>query len=144
MKPETDTPSASHEKAAARWFGSARSPTTCWTESIASVKPVPTSAAATSSGATSAVAYGKAAGSSMPPSINRTPVRVGRHGPTASSQRPARTAISIGTSANSAIITPTVKVDALFASAYSEPVMRADTNAMCTRTAIAMMRTSVM
>ena len=46
------------------------------------------------------------------------PVRVGRHGPTASSQRPARTAISIGTSANSAITTPTVKVDALFASAY--------------------------
>src|SRR5690348_16764671 len=68
---------------------------------------------------------------------------VGRHGPTASSQRPALTAISMGTSANSAIITPTVNVDALLASAYSDPVMRADTNAMCASTAMPMIRTRI-
>ncbi len=55
-KPEIDAPRASQENAAARWFGSARSPTTCWTDSIAKVEPVPTSAADTSRGATSAVA----------------------------------------------------------------------------------------
>ena len=79
----------------------------------------------------------------MPASISTMPTSVGRHGPTASSQRPARTAINIGTNANSAIITPTVKVEAWLVSAYREPVMRAATNAMCVSTMTAMMRARI-
>src|SRR3954454_17470464 len=76
--------------------------------------------------------------------MRATPVSVGRRAPTASSQRPARTAINMGTRAKCVIITPTLNVFGLFASAKSEPVMRAETKAICASTAIPMMRTSVM
>jgi len=44
-------------------------------------------------------------------------MKVGRRAPTASSQRPARTPINMGIRENSAMITPTVNVDAPLASA---------------------------
>jgi hypothetical protein len=79
----------------------------------------------------------------VPPSIIVSPIVSGLRGGTASSQRPVRTAISIGTSAKSAMTTPTVKADALLASAYSEPFRRAEASAKCASTEMAMMRDSL-
>ena len=139
IRPDVENASASIENAAGRRSGAASVPTTCCAVICTYMKPVPSSALATSSGAMSATSYGNSAGSRAPAVISEMPSSSGRNGPAVSSHRPARTASSAGTSAKSAICTPTVKAEALFDSAYSVPVRRAAPNAVCVSTMNTMM-----
>ncbi len=63
-------------------------------------------------------------GSAVPTATSVVPVTSGRTMPTRSTQRPARTENSIGSTANTATSVPTLKVDRPICSAVSETVIR--------------------